>query len=109
MKSEDSYAAEEEYLLLNRDYCNDEDDTELWIKKKDFKLEKVYSFFFDSIKKHYRYVLMEEEVEKKEEEMMEAKCEIQIENASLLNTGNILDLDVHINEELRQEVIQGPF
>lgn len=109
VKSEDNYAVEEEYLLLNRDYCNDEDDTELWIKKKDFKLEKVYAFFFDSIKKHYRYVLMEEEVEKKEEEKMEEKCEIQIENASLLSTGNILDLDEHINEELRQEVIQGPF
>lgn len=107
MKSENNYTTEEEYLLLNRNYCNDEDDTELWIKKEDFKLEKVYSFFFDSIKKHYRYVLMEKEVEKKE--ATEEKCELQKENASLLNNENISDLDEHINEELRQEVIQGPF
>jgi len=71
----------EQYLLLNRKYWGTEDDLgiDVWIKKEDFKIQKVYSFMIPSIKKRCSFLIIDEKREEKDNEMElidDIECEI---------------------------------
>jgi hypothetical protein len=62
----------EEFALLNRDFWNeDEEAINLWIKKEDFELQRIYSFTFTSIQKRCCYVMIDKEEKEQEDEIVD--------------------------------------
>jgi len=90
---EDDYEPTEEFALLDRDYWDDVDDhnMDLWIKKEDFHVQKVYSFVFPSLERgRYSYLLLNEDLSE-EEETEEAK-EIPIDLTAIVPDVEIIDI-----------------
>jgi len=97
----------DEFALLNRDYWdNDLEAVDIWIKKEDFEIQKVYSFTFPSIQKRCSFLMMgesKEEMKEKEEIVVVADVKSHLSEAIVPNV-EIIDVpdntQDHINSIL---------
>jgi hypothetical protein len=82
------YEPSEDFALLERDYWDDIDDhnIDLWVKKEDFVIQKVYSFVFPSLENvRHSFLLLNEDLIEEEKEKGEIKMIEKARNAIVPN------------------------
>jgi hypothetical protein len=83
----------DEFALLDRDYWDDlvDGNYEIWIKKEDFQVQKVYSFVFPSLteKGPFSYLLLNEDMNEEEAKGFDAAVDLE---SAIVSDVEIIDL-----------------